>query len=224
MLPSSGISLLNWACSWASSLVGEQLGSYTPVRSNEINEVFRLEFARETLYLKIGPHLQREYERLQWLEGRLPCPRPVGFMKREGTDHLLMAALEGNDLAELSASLPPRVIVERLATALNRLHAAGIAGWPFGDVAPNNVLIHGDACLPNFIYRDGELRGYIDVGDLAVDEPEVDLAAAVWSLQYNLGPGHGLAFLREYGQMDANEERVEALRRKYELGPGPVCP
>ena len=80
------------------------------------------------------------------------------------------------------------------------------------------VLVHGDACLPNFLFHGDELSGYINVGDLAVGEPEVDLVAAVWSLQYNLGPGYGLAFLREYGVSDADEKRVEALRQKYELG------
>jgi aminoglycoside phosphotransferase len=42
--------------------------------------------------------------------------------------------------------------------------------------------VHGDACLPNFV---------------RIDSPEIDLAAAVWSLDHNLGPGFGGAFLRE---------------------------
>jgi len=36
---------------------------------------------------------------------------------------------------------------------------------------------------------------------MALADPEVDLAAAVWSLQYNMGARHGLAFLREYGAL-----------------------
>jgi aminoglycoside phosphotransferase len=120
-----------WACSWVSSLVEEEVRSFTRVRSKEANEVFQL-----------------------------------GFDGNEG----------------------------------------------------GKTLVHGDACLPNFLYRGDHLSGYIDIGDLTVGEMEVDLAAAVWSLQYNLGPGHGLAFLREYGLKDADEERVEALRLKYELG------
>ena len=85
-------------------------------------------------------------------------------------------------MARLSESLPPQVIVTR-----------------------------GDACLPNFLYQGGGLSGYVDVGDMTIGEPEVDLAAAVWSLQYNLGPGYGLNFLREYGRQDADDEDVERL-------------
>ncbi len=121
-------------------------------------------------------------------------------------------------LAGLSASLPPQVIVERLATALLALHATHVEDWPFGEVEDGNVLVHGDACLPNILYRGSQLSGYIDLGDMVVGEPEIDLAAAVWSLQYNLGPGHGLAFLRAYGLTTADEAGVEVLRRRYELG------
>jgi kanamycin kinase len=212
-----------WAGAWVSSLLEEEVRSFTCVRSHEVNRVFRLDCDEQSLFLKVGPGLQREYEKLQWLEGRLPCPRPVGFTAHAEADALLTSALNGEDLAQLSASLPPQVVFSRLATALLRLHATNITDWPFGMTNEgkgnqNKVLVHGDACLPNFLYHDGHLSGYIDVGDMTVGEPEVDLAAAVWSLQYNLGPGHGLAFLHAYGMREADEARVEALRQKYELG------
>lgn len=207
-----------WVCVWVASLVPQEVRSFTWVGSNEVNRVFRLAFERHNLFLKIGPGLRREYEILQWLEGRLPCPRPVGYMSHNETDALLMSAIDGDDLAQLSASLPSRSIITHLATALLNLHAANISDWPFGRAAEGEVLIHGDACLPNFLYQGSHLSGYIDVGDMTVGDPEVDLAAAVWSLQYNLGPGHGLTFLREYGLKDVDEERVETLRLKYELG------
>ena len=78
--------------------------------------------------------------------------------------------------------------------------------------------MHGDACLPNFLFVGDHLSGYIDVGNMALADPEVDLAAAVWSLQYNMDAGHGLAFLREYGVVGANEEDVERLQLSYEQG------
>lgn len=207
-----------WAEDWVSALVEEEARSFTRVESNEANRVFRLDFDRQSLFLKIGPNLQREYEKLRWLEGRLRCPRPIGFTAHEEADALLTSAIDGEGLAQLSASLPPQTVISRLATALLDLHATDTTGWPFGTSSEGKVLVHGDACLPNFLYRDGYLSGYIDVGEMTVAEPEVDLAAAVWSLQYNLGPGHGLAFLRKYGIKEADEERVEALRLKYELG------
>ena len=76
-----------------------------------------------------------------------------------------MYAIEGEDLAQLSASLPPHAVISRLATALLNLHATNVSHWPFGATNEGNLLLHGDACLPNFLYRDGSLSGYIDVGN-----------------------------------------------------------
>ena len=205
-----------WASAWADALAGAEPTACTRVPSNEVNEVYRLDFDGQRLFLKIGPHLQREYERLRWLEGRLPAPRPIGLTSEGGADALLMSAVEGDSLASLSASLSPQAVIARLATALRDLHATPAADWPFG--GEGGVLVHGDACLPNFLFVGNDVSGYIDVGGMALADPEVDLAAAVWSLQYNMGAGHGLDFLREYGVVGANEEDVERLRLNYEQG------
>ena len=213
--PIPDFSAAHWSLPWASNLVGGELLSTTQVRSNEVNKVFRLCFDDGAYFLKIGPDLNREYQRLLWLAGRLSAPRPLGLMNQGSVDALLMSAIEGEDLAHLSASLHPQVVAARLAAALKTIHAVSIGDWPFGGTGI--TLVHGDACLPNFLFVDDRLSGYIDVGDMASGEPEIDLAAAVWSLQYNLGSGHGLAFLREYGLVDADEELVERLRLRYEM-------
>jgi len=51
---------------------------------------------------------------------------------------------------------------------------------------------------------------------MTVADPEVDLSAAVWSLQHNLGSGFGKMFLERYGVRDATDEYVESLRMRYE--------
>ena len=203
-----------WTLTWACALVGAEPAASTRVLSNEVNQVHRLDFGGQHLFLKIGPRLQREYERLRWLEGRLPAPRPLGLTSEGGADALLMSAVEGDSLSSLSALLPPQAIIARLAAALRNLHAAPVADWPFS--GKGGVLVHGDACLPNFLFMGDHLSGYIDVGDMSLADPEVDLAAAVWSLQYNMGAGHGLTFLREYGVVGADEEDVERLRMNCE--------
>ncbi|MCW3098631.1 MAG: hypothetical protein JWL77_4249, partial [Chthonomonadaceae bacterium] len=96
-----------WVRSWLLSLMQNQPCSLTPVRSNEVNAVFLVGSENGDLFLKIGPDLQREYDKLRWLANRLACPKPVGFMNHDGTDALLMSAIEGDDLAVLSASVPP---------------------------------------------------------------------------------------------------------------------
>jgi len=49
---------------WASSVVAEEVSPITKVRSHEVNEVFRLTAGSKSLFLKVGPSLQREYQRL----------------------------------------------------------------------------------------------------------------------------------------------------------------
>ncbi len=202
-----------WALSWACSIAQEEPANIESCPSNEVNEVLRLHFPNRKLYLKVGPALDREYERLKWLDGRLPAPRAIGFIVGGSEGALLTSEVEGQSLAELAAVLPPQEIISRLARVLRMLHADSTSGWPFGGAG---VLLHGDACLPNFLFDASRFTAYIDVGDMALGEPEVDLSAAVWSLQYNLGPGHGAAFLREYGLPDVSEEYVEMLRLRYD--------
>lgn len=208
--------LPDWAAEWASSLVSEPLQSCTSANTNEVNSVYRLSFDSGAYFLKVGPNLGPEYERLLWLHGRAPCPHPLGFTTYGADDALITTAVNGIDLAKLSQSLPPATIVSRLAAALRSLHRIPATDWPFGGNTTGKVLVHGDACLPNFVYEGDRLSGYIDLGGLDLDEPEIDLAAAVWSLQYNLGEGHGRAFLQAYGLNEVQEGYVEYLARLYE--------
>ena len=80
-----------------------------------------------------------------------------------------------------------------LASALRAFHSVSAEDCPFEAYVPGESLVHGDACLPNIIVGDDGSNGYIDLGDMGVGDVEVDLSAAVWSLQYNLGPGFGRA-------------------------------
>lgn len=63
--------------------------------------------------------------------------------------------------------------------------------------------------------RDGRLSALIDVGRAGLATPEVDLAAGVWTLQYNLGKGFAQDFLAAYGWPPMTDQSVERLRRKY---------
>lgn len=213
MTNSLDISSLGWSQSWVTSAVQEEIRSVIRVRSNEVNEVFHLSCDSANFVLKTGPNLGREYERLHWLKGRFPAPLPLDLTTHGAVDALLMSAIEGDDLASLSVSLRPQTVISRLTEALKTVHNLSIADWPFG--GNGTVLVHGDACLPNFLYHGDCLSGYIDVGDMTIAEVEVDLAAAVWSLQRNLGPGYGLDFLHNYGLQSADEEEVERLRLLY---------
>jgi aminoglycoside phosphotransferase len=184
--------------------------------SGDRSTVFEISSGDARWFLKIGGHLAPECARLQWLHGRLPVPEVVAFDPSGDQDALLMSAVPGTNLAILAKRLSPGKIVEMVASALRDFHSVNPSGCPFEAYLPGGSLVHGDACLPNFMCReDGTVNGYVDLGEMGVGDIEVDLAAAVWSLQYNLGPGLGERFLRAYGLLDPTDQDVRRLRAAY---------
>jgi kanamycin kinase/aminoglycoside 3'-phosphotransferase-2 len=201
--------------SWAE----KQLGGSTVVDKEphgDQSTVYRLAVPSGNYFLKIAPALEKERERLEWLGGKLPVPKVIGFTRIGDKGALLLSAVEGIDLAKLCKKWPAQKIVSKWAEALRRFHAVNIKDCPFGDPGSEKLLVHGDACLPNFIFKNDNFSGYIDLGDVRIDAPEIDLSAAVWSLQYNLGKGYGRKFLQEYGLKNATDELAEKLRLQYE--------
>lgn len=178
--------------------------------------VYHLASPHGNYFLKIAFGLEKERERLEWLAGKLPIPPVIGFTKIEDKDALLLSAIEGDNLAKLKKKWPADKVIKKLAEALLEFHAVSTKDCPFGKLGPGKVLVHGDACLPNFIFNGDIFSGFIDLGDMRIDDVEVDLSAAVWSLQHNLGPGYGMNFLKEYGAKDATDELAERLRLRYE--------
>lgn len=200
---------------WAKTRLNTEIIA-TKAEHGDQSAVYQLDTPRGKYFLKIGLGLAKERERLEWLDKKLPVPKVVGFITIDGKDVLLLSAIEGTNLAALNKDWPAEKIIDKLVEALHQFHATDIKGCPFGTSGSNKVLTHGDACLPNFIFQGDVFSGYIDLGDMAVDNPQVDLAAAIWSLQYNIGSGYGLKFLKKYGIKDATDELVEQLRLKYE--------
>jgi aminoglycoside phosphotransferase len=200
---------------WAEKQLGENV-VVTREPHGDQSTVYYFATPKGNYYLKIGHGLEKERGRLEWAIKILPVPKILGFTHIEDRGALLLSAIEGTNLAKLCKEWPAEKIVDKLADALRRFNKADIKNCPFGSAGPDKVLVHGDACLPNFIFNGDELAGYIDLGDMRIDDVEVDLSAAVWSLQYNLGPGYGLSFLKKYGIRDATEKLVEKLRLRYE--------
>jgi aminoglycoside phosphotransferase len=201
--------------SWAAARLNVTDPSVNRARGGDNSTVFEIESGDVRWFLKIGDRLARECAGLRWLAGRLPVPQVVAFDRVENADALLMTAVPGTDLAALAKSRPPAAVVEMLASALRAFHSVSAEDCPFEAYIPGETLVHGDACLPNIIIGDDGSDGYIDLGDMGVGDVEVDLSAAVWSLQYNLGPGFGRAFLTAYGRPDATDQDVDRLWSMY---------
>lgn len=205
-------SVLNWA-----TVILPNLTNIQKARHGDQSFVYHLEADSGKYVLKIAKNLEGEREHLTWLSGKTLVPEVVDFKSFEDTDALLMTELPGKNLASHKADWEPEAIVDRLAFAIRAFHSIDFSDCPFGSHGEGKFLVHGDACLPNFIFDGDRFSGYIDLGDMRIDYPEADLSAAVWSLQFNeLGVGYGTRFLKAYGYHDSSEQEVERLRLQYE--------
>lgn len=200
---------------WAKDLLQEDV-TVSKETHGDRSDVFILNTPDKKYFLKIGNDLKKEYDRLLWLEGRLPVPKAIAFKAMDDRETLLLSGVTGKNLKVLSKEWPPEKVVTKIVEAIQKFHSPGITDCPFGSIKDGDVLIHGDASLPNFIFEGDTFSGYIDLGDVTIGNKEIDFAAAIWSLQYNLGKGHGKMFLETCGITDVTEETVETLRLKYE--------
>jgi len=177
--------------------------------------VWRLEGQNDAVYVKRAGDLKDEHDRTVWLAGRLPVPEVLGLFRGFGDDWLLTRAAPGIPLSDRALGWEPSRVALRLGEILRDIHAVDATGCPFGEPRPGHVLIHGDYCLPNVLVEDGRLSALIDLGLAGLGDPQDDLAAGVWTLQYNFGPGHAREFLDAYGWPPMSDKSIERLRRRY---------
>jgi kanamycin kinase len=177
--------------------------------------VWRLEGESGAVYVKRAADLADERDRTVWMSGRLPVPEVVGLFHAYGDDWLVTRAVAGKPLSDRRIGLEPGQIARLHGEILRVIHATDATGCPFGTAGPESVLIHGDYCLPNVMVVDGRLSGLIDLGGTGLGDPEDDLAAGIWTLQYNFGPGMARDFLDAYGAPRMTDKAIERLRRKY---------
>ena len=177
--------------------------------------VWRLSGQDGAVFVKRAARLEDERERLEWLAGRWPVPEAIGLFHGLGDDWLVTRAVEGVPMYHPSVGWQPERVARALGEILKSLHATDAADCPFGERKRGHVLVHGDYCLPNVLVHEGRLSAVIDVGLAGLGNPETDLAAGVWTLQYNFGKGFARAFLAAYGWPPMSDEAIEKLRRKY---------
>jgi kanamycin kinase len=180
-----------------------------------VGTVWRLAGKSGAVYVKRAANLEGERDRLVWLHGRLPVPELVGFFHAAGDDWLMTRELKGVPLYHPSVGWPPSRVARVFGEILRSIHASDATGCPFGVARRGHVLVHGDYCLPNVLVSEGELSALVDVGAARLGDPRQDLAAGVWTLQYNFGPGHAREFLDAYGAPPMTDQEIERLRRRY---------
>lgn len=177
--------------------------------------VWRLAGESGAVFVQRAADLGGERDRLAWLRGRLPVPEVVGLYHAAGDDWLITREIAGVPLYHASVGWSPEVVARVFGEILRAIHGTDATGCPFGIPRRGHVLIHGDYCLPNVLVSQGKLSGLIDVGDTGLGDPRQDLAAGVWTLQYNFGKGFARDFLDAYGAPSMTDQEIERLRRKY---------
>ncbi|MBO5747177.1 MAG: aminoglycoside 3'-phosphotransferase [Clostridia bacterium] len=76
----------------------------------------------------------------------------------------------------------------------------------------NEVLIHGDYCLPNIMLDDWKFSDFIDVGNGGVGDRHIDLFWGTWTLWFNLNTNdYYNRFLDAYGRDKVDTEILKTV-------------
>lgn len=168
--------------------------------------------------------LDAEADRLEWLAATsVGCPDLV----ERGPGWFVTAELRGRDAAQAWPQEQRLGVLDAMVEQLHHLHSLDAAGCPFPTGYPvdqqrdRHVVTHGDYCCPNVFVDPVTLRptGVLDVGELGVGDPRIDLAAVMVTLAGGLNPQYGgrSAYeyvCRRYG-VDPDDERTLELFRWY---------
>ena len=76
----------------------------------------------------------------------------------------------------------------------------------------NEVLIHGDYCLPNVMLDDWKFSGFIDVDNAGIGDRHIDLFWGRWTLEFNLHTDeYGERFLDAYGKDKIDKDALSVV-------------
>jgi len=181
------------------------------------------------LWLKRGREeesraLDAEADRLVWLANTaVGCPEVVA----RGPGWFVTTELAGRDAAQDWPRDHRIAVLDSMVEQLQQLHAVDVADCPFPTDYPAVdgpgllVVAHGDFRCPNVFVDPVTLRptGVLDVGELGVGDPRIDLAAAMVTLAGGLNPQFGGRpayeyVCRRYG-VDPDDEGTLELFRWY---------
>ena len=210
---------------------------------HEKADIYVLTKEDKTLYLKSmkNGRLKQEYDILKWIDGRLPVPDPIKYLKIRDIEYLITSSIEGTPVYKLPIERRDegiRVLTEalklihtldhygcpRISTIEDKIRQAKrkadrsekkgiLAKLEEFDLSENLIFTHGDYCLPNILVTEkGELGGVIDWDYGGLADQYVDFVSCIWSINYNFGEGDWVnQFLDAYG-VELDWERFEFFR------------
>ena len=80
------------------------------------------------------------------------------------------------------------------------------------------VFTHGDYCLPNVMFQDGRLCGYIDLGYAGVGDRYLDFVAVRGTIRRNLGEEWVGPFFHAYGLEEPDQDKLNAYQKVHDFG------
>lgn len=76
----------------------------------------------------------------------------------------------------------------------------------------NEVLLHGDYCLPNIMLDNWIFSGFIDLGNSGVGDRHIDLFWGAWTLNFNLHTNqYRERFFDAYGRRDIDFDMLNVI-------------
>lgn len=96
-------------------------------------------------------------------------------------------------------------------TALREVEASG-------DFLSDVTLIHGDLCMPNYMFDASRFSGFIDLDSAGIGDKNCDLFWTLWSMNYNFGSDRCRSvFLDAYGRDAVDEEKIRMCGMLFSL-------
>ena len=152
-------------------------------------------------------------------ENHLADPHKLAAAMGRYLRHLHSLSLEGCPFPERNAEMisesrkniaegyfDPQILKEGLDSAADSFEK-------ISNLAKDDVIIHGDYCLPNIIMKDFTLVGFVDWGGCGIGDRHYDLFWGIWSLNFNLGSYRFTdSFLTAYGKKDIDPVRLKLCR------------
>lgn len=187
----------------------------------------------EHAFLKISNKgsLEREYKMTKFLQKHNVAPNAIVYESDLDYDYLFTEAVSGEDGTAMRHIENPGKLACVFGEYLKMLHSLPIEGCPYDNrtnellneahikgidlsvmneynySAIDNVIIHGDYCLPNIIMDNFSFKGFIDLGYGGVGDRHYDIYWGIWTLNYNLkSDKYTDIFLHAYGRNDINDE------------------
>lgn len=205
-----------------------------PLKPNAVGRSNARVFQVGSMHLKVGPAgtLERSAVMQDYFHRKGLSSALCEYTRHDGQDWLLTETVQGVPAYDPSLRENMPRLARRLGEIVRSLHETFGEACPYIDVnaraldayekeygrafegdtslLKNDVLVHGDACLPNIFMDRERFYGFVDLGDAGLGDRHFDLYWTAWSMRYNFKTDeYEDDFLDAYGRDVVDADRLE---------------